>query len=216
MQQLSIAHYLRDYGVVGRATDGGNLAGSPGDLGTSCTAQGRPAPGSLPMADIDPHATYEAGFAAGRAAADADAATMLEQSQCVIADRLATERRGWCESEAALLEASLREAVAGCEAAIAAAAAKILKPFLTEQIRQRAIAELAGAINGMLEKSHVASVSCAGPADLVAMIQQRLSARGIPVEIVPGGSCEVRVRIDASVLETRLAGWLGAIEEAAG
>lgn len=163
---------------------------------------------------IDPAArvkdAYARGLADGKAEAEAELQARLEEQQRQFEDRLAAERQFWAADQVDRLAAALAEMQAG----IADAAARVLKPFVTTQLRQVAAAELLECLDVLISKDHQIRLHISGPEDLLELIRQRLATKAIVADFVPSPDYEIRIEAGQTILETRLQAWMAKIEEA--
>ena len=95
----------------------------------------------------------------------------------------------------------------------------LFMPFLRDGITQAAIASFVKELGSMLDTTEGLSVEVACPKDIVDLLRERLAeamaARGAPpgsVRCVPGDTADIRVTLNETVIETRLAEWLSRLE----
>lgn len=181
---------------------------------------------SRPLAEAEPAETPEERAASiaeaeargreqGRAEAGAEALAALEAEREAFAVRLAEERARWCESESERLSSAFAAALGALDADLTERIGRLLVPVLADALRRTAMDELAGALTHLLANPNHAAIRVSGPEDLCAALRARLGPLAGPVTFEPGGSPEVAVVADRTVMETRLAAWTRALADAA-
>jgi hypothetical protein len=201
MSALPAAAYLTDFGGAGGARNPAlALVAGAGDKALS------------------PAATAERAFAegveSGKAAAAAALEARLQEQKALYEARLAEARGMWSAEEGRRLAEGLRAGLEAMEAALAQATARVLEPFLGEEVRRQAIAELGRQLHALVAKDASLGLRITGPADLLEAMRATLADSIAGVVYQPAEACELRVEAGPSVLETRLAPWLAAIREA--
>lgn len=156
-------------------------------------------------------AKVEEAYARGRA--DALASARAEMDAALAAQKrsfeelLARERDTWAAAESARLEKGFTAALAEIEARIAEAAVRVLGPVLMAGLREQAAASLMEKLQVLLQKDGAGRLIVSGPEDLLRSLRERLAGQSIATVFLPGPSCDVRVEIGPTVLETSLAAW---------
>ncbi len=81
--------------------------------------------------------------------------------------------------------------------------------------KRMAVDELAGAVNTIAFDGQTARISATGPSDLLGALEERLGDKARHVVFAADDARpDVRIDADQTVIETRLASWLRAVEEA--
>lgn len=159
----------------------------------------------------DPAALVAAARVEGRREGEARARLAGDQALAASAqahaDALAAERRRWAEAEAATLAAGFSEAIRALEDRLAESTARVLLPFLAEGLRREALRELTAIVSPLTAEGRYATLSIAGPADLVGTLGERLGLAEDAVAIRIDEAPDVRVQVDDTVIETRLESW---------
>lgn len=155
---------------------------------------------------------YVRGVEDGRATAEAELAVHIEKQKQELEQSYAASREAWCREEGERIGEQFKTEILAMEGRIADATACVLRPFLTEAVRVRAIEELRAALDDLVAKSPGILLELSGPEDLLAAVRASLSAPDATVSYVPNGACDVQVKAGASILETRIAAWLEQIE----
>jgi hypothetical protein len=198
MTAIPLARFLVDFGVD---ADGGRQ--------DARTEAARIADVNTRLAD-----SRAQGYAEGRAATEAEFAAKIEAQHKDFEQQLAMARRSWAAAEGSALSEAFARALQDLESRLAATAARILQPFLETEVRRAAAAELVTTIESVLARDQAARLEISGPEDLLGALRSRLSDK-ISATFVASQACDVRVVIEQTTLETQLAAWSAAIQEAA-
>lgn len=129
--------------------------------------------------------------------------------------RLAEVRREVSEEAAAALAERLTTAIAEIGASVSTHVAIVLARFVDGAVRRRALDELAETIGALTADSAAARIRVSGPASLLEPLQARLATLGAAIEYSMADTADVHVRIDETVIETRIAAWAAHLAEAA-
>jgi hypothetical protein len=171
------------------------------------------------MLAIKVQEAYQKGLAAGRAlereATEAQAAELAVDFE----RQVETVRSTFSAALADNLAAELRTAIEAASARLSAHVATALMPFLRDGITQAATTSFVKELGSMIDTTEGLSVEVACPKDIVDLLRERLAeamaARGAPpgsVRCVPGDTADIRVTLNETVIETRLAEWLSRLE----
>jgi hypothetical protein len=148
------------------------------------------------------------GFAAGLT----EAATLHEAEMARERDRfdarLAAAREGWIRDQAEVLADRLEQGLTEIEARIADRTACILRGFLADRLVDRATRELASHIRTLLAGADGKVVAVSGPGDLLTALSEKLAGAAAALDLRPGGSADLRVVCDDTLVESRLSAWL--------
>lgn len=158
---------------------------------------------------------YIRGVLEGRAAAQAEYGAQM-QKQAEDAERyLKSERGRWVADEGARLGGVIVSSLESIETRLAEQVARVLKPFLVERARQRAVADLVSVLDVMLLKGEYSKVTVSGPEDLLATLKTHVAGHAESVVFVAAeGASDISVIADETILETRIADWVEAIDGA--
>jgi hypothetical protein len=151
----------------------------------------------------------ERGRLAGREEAAAELARARAADREELARELAEARRQHEAAIAALgdrLAGDLAAGLAAIAARIADDVARVLAPFLHTAVRERACDEIAETTLALLHSAEHLSLTLSGPADLVARLSARLGGRPHRAEVTDGEP-ELRVTVDDTAIQTRIAAW---------
>ena len=199
MTALPVAHYLRDVnGDMPKGFASSRLAAGDGE------------------SDVEQRLeeAYIRGVLEGRAAAQAEYGAQIQQQAEVAEQRLKSERERWVADEGGRLSTLIGTSLEGIGTRVAEQVARILKPFLREQVRQRSMTELVATLDALLMKGEYSKITVSGPEDLVGVVKTHLEARADGIAfLVSERACDISVTADETILETRIGSWLKAIDE---
>jgi len=145
---------------------------------------------------------YEAGFAIGRAQAQAE----IVDQDILLRDAVAAARAEWLAEESERLATGVEKALGHIEREICAVAGRVLAKLATDRMLERALSEFSGHVKTLLRDGEAGVVTVHAPADLMERLQQRLGGVG-SLEFVAHDGAEVWVRSGATMIETRLGAW---------
>jgi hypothetical protein len=214
MMARPIQHFLKEFGS-GEANFQPPLARL---VPTASAEAATPAP-APDMLAIKVQEAYQKGLAAGRAlereATEAQAAELAVDFE----RQLEGVRGDFSAALAENLATELRTSIETASARLSSHVATARVPFLRDGITQAAIASFVKELGDMINTTEGLSVEVACPRDIVALVRERLAeamaARGAPpgsVRCIPGDTADIRVTLNETVIETRLAEWLGRLE----
>ncbi len=193
---LPVAFYLRE------------LSGEPERRG----GRGLPAGGASESEALiaDAHAR---GVLEGRAAGQVDQDQALAKQAAVFEQKLVAERQRWTVEQADRVCEMLRATFEDIEQRVALHVSDILKPFLLEQVRLKAVEELSASLHSMLSKGDYAKVNISGPRDLLSEIESRVGIAHPGVSFNEGADVDVTVHADDTIIETRIGAWTDSIKD---
>lgn len=164
------------------------------------------------------------GDAAGREYArgrqDAEIAAMermeaaLDNERQRLAEELARERQTWAAEEGERLSSSLAAAVAEVERRLHDCMARILQPFLEDEIREKALRSFTRTTRSLIEDGDAIRLTVAGPEDLLARAFGEGSPAACVVKIEPGRP-DVSATFGETRIETEIGAWIARIRECA-
>ena len=200
MIAVPAARYLADFGADGDAR--------------APRAGGAPVQNDSAAAAAKVDEAFARGIDDGRAAAESEFETKLEEQRAEFAAQLAAERQEWAAGTGEELANRLLAAVQEFESRVAETTARILKPFLAVELRRQAIEELQSSLDMLMATDSGVSLSISGPADVLEALRGQLSGKAATVTYTPSDDCDVRIVAGPAVLETRLKGWMAKLDEA--
>ena len=110
------------------------------------------------------------------------------------------------------LSESITLAFAALKDDIAQPVARILAQIAFDAERKVAVEHMAAKLADMLSAEGIARIEIAGPDDLLSMIEGRMSANAMRLDLRRADTIDVRARIDETLLETRLGEWQTALQ----
>lgn len=184
-----------------------------------------PALPSLTEEDVE--AARADGHAAGRREALAEVESRVEVA---VAAALTAERQRAAAATAEAVEAARRDALAEeggrlgelvsdkldrIETAMRTSFASVLKPIAIDVRSRQTVEELAGAVATLSLDGRALSLEAVGPATLLDAFAEALGPRrGFVAFEADESLSDIRISCDQTTLETRLADWKRALEEA--
>ena len=150
----------------------------------------------------------EAGRAEGAEAAHAEAAAERERMQQEFEDLLVAERRKWLDEEGSAFKDRLTTALQQIEDELAECVARVLRPFIVESVRRQMVGELVEHIGGMIANHETMAITIVGPADLLAVMQEKLAGLPVALAYEESGGVDVHVTAGQTMIETRLKAWI--------
>jgi hypothetical protein len=157
---------------------------------------------------IDPvEEAYQRGLEEGRLASEAAAEARIEELKAAMEISLAATRQAWCDEQGPQIARHITMAIREMEDRVAQSVACVLRPFLTQAVRERAIGELRAVLQDLVNSAPDVALQVTGPEDLLAVVRDGLPALGA-VSYVASEGVDVQVKAGASIIETRIAAWL--------
>lgn len=158
---------------------------------------------------------FARGEKAGRAAVQTEFDAKSAGQQALYMKRLELERHKWAISTGEDLATRLQAGLKDIENNLADAAARILRPFLEEELHRRTIAELQTNLEALISTEPTVGLQISGPADILDALREKLGEKapaGITFEVTDGA--DVRSVTGQATVETRLKEWRATLEEA--
>lgn len=181
-------------------------------------AQAQPllqAPPPAPAAEAPPANLLDEAYRRGHAAGVAEGEAKLAEERVRSAIRLGEERAKWSDQQAVAIVGGFEAACREIESNIASSVARILLPFLTEAVRNKAIGSLVEQIAVLTGGSPVPVFKVTGPSELLDLVKTQLEAsRRTGIEYEAADTFEVRVVADQTVIETQISAWSERLKEA--
>lgn len=149
----------------------------------------------------------------GRAAAELQFDEEIERERATFAQRLEEERRRWSREEGEKLARDFRDALSRFSARIGDDVEHILEPFVVREIRERMLAGLIETLRVLIADRENPVVHLSGPVDLLEAICTKLHSEDIATKVDDVTGVDVRARLDATTIETRLGDWMAQLRE---
>ncbi len=177
---------------------------------------GVPASGEAPDYDALVKAAFDEGYgkghSQGRSEAEADAEHLLAEAAVRHAQDVEQERQSWHRDCADVLVERL-EGVAGLlERKIEARMAQLLRPWLIERLRERAMSDLEKAISRALAEG--AKVHVEAPPEVIALLRDRLPSKSFQIGYSESANADVRAHIEDTEIEVNISAWIAGLEAA--
>jgi hypothetical protein len=145
----------------------------------------------------------EQGLAEGRVEASdrhaAELAAAREQAE--------TQQQEFRLNECAQFEGAIRSGFKEIEDSVGGAVARVLAPFLSQQLVKRAVEELAKAIARACAGSPSALIKISGPERALALLRQRIADLPVEAGYVEGDEGEIVVEANATRIVADLGPW---------
>ncbi|AWM03160.1 hypothetical protein [Bradyrhizobium amphicarpaeae] len=179
-------------------------------------AHSQPLPSSpAPKAEAPPANLLDDAYRRGHAAGVADGDARLAEERVRSAIRLGEERAKWSDQQAIAIVGGFETACREIETNIASSVARILLPFLTEAVRDKAIGSLVEQVAALTGNSPVPVFKVTGPSELLDLVKTQLEAsRRTGIAYEAADTLEVRVVADQTVIETQITAWSERLKEA--
>ncbi|WP_294646405.1 hypothetical protein [uncultured Aureimonas sp.] len=128
---------------------------------------------------------------------------------------LADARRQWVETEGDRLADLVILQMAVFEDALKTTLSALLRPLVLDARKRMTVDELAGAVKTIAFDGTTVKIAASGPSDLLHSLEGKLGDHARHVSFDPDEThTDVRIDANQTVIETRLAAWLKAVEEA--
>jgi hypothetical protein len=148
------------------------------------------------------------------AEAEAAANRRSEERLAAQAREMATaheeERARWASGQGEKLARDLAASLSALQAGLRDEVARLLRPFLDNELRCKAVAEFGDALRTLLRHDKAARIAIRGPADLIERIVTDEVAPFCDVTVAE--ECEVVATCGATEIAAHLHEWLAALE----
>lgn len=173
------------------------------------------APSPAPATEAPPVNLLDDAYRRGHAAGVAEGDAKLAEERVRSAIRLGEERAKWSDQQAAAIVSGFEAACREIETNIASSVARILLPFLTDAVRDKAIGSLVEQIAALTGSSSVPAFKVTGPSELLDLVKTQLEAsRRTGIAYEAAETLEVRVVADQTVIETQISAWSERLKDA--
>ncbi|MEQ8824491.1 MAG: hypothetical protein RIC14_08960 [Filomicrobium sp.] len=163
------------------------------------------------LSEEDVRASYEEGYGAGYAAADAEHQDALDLQKEQTDKRIADAQAEWMSKFGNQVVVGLKESLAAIREEIAKDVAATVLPFIDEKLQERAISDLSATIAETVDALGTTTVTITGPQLLVDALKAKLPQNWIIREKVSEEEVELTAQVDTTVLTARISGWLNEI-----
>jgi len=193
---LPVGYYLKE--LNGEQPGRGRLGGMLGQDGAS-------------QADAQLRDAHARGILEGRAAAQAEYDAMMAAQAAKFEQKLAMERATWSQGEGERLAALMAGAAQEIEQRIAAQVSRVLKPIIIGKIGVQSVEELSKELGEIVSKGDFRAITISGPEDLLSAMRARFADQP-GITFSADGGVDLSVRVDETILETRIGAWAAAVE----
>lgn len=156
---------------------------------------------------------YRHGHADGRAETEADAEIRLTETMALHSRQLLEEKQAWQHECADVLVARLEGVTKHIEASVEERVATLLRPWLTDRLREQALQDLEKAIGRALVEG--AKVHIEAPREIIDRLRDRLPAAGFQIVYSESSSSDIRAQIEETEIELNISAWIAALETVA-
>lgn len=156
---------------------------------------------------------YQQGTSDGRAEAEADAELKLAEAETLSSEKLNGEREAFQRDCAEVLAARFDGAVKLIERALEERVAILLRPWLIERLRERAVRDLESAITKALADG--AKVHIEAPPEIVAHLRDRLPVGAFQIGFSESASSDIRAHVEDTEIDANISAWIAELETVA-
>jgi hypothetical protein len=197
------AHYLIEFPQRGKERQVGRCASAvPAGVQLSSLAE--------EIAEAETRGREE-----GQALVRAELEELIAIERRACEERIAADRDGWMAEQAERLQRTLETGLAELEERISGSVARILTPFLHDAMRERAVAELAGAVRALVA-GQPSGLRVIAPEPLLGVLRERFADLSASIDYAAAEGGEARVVSGSTLIETKLETWAERLREAAG
>lgn len=156
---------------------------------------------------------YQRGFSEGQAEATARYEEELAEKEQQFTHRLEEAQNEWKAELADDFISTLTLGLQGIKDDVADGVAMVLRRYIDEQTRLQMLQELTDALSAILNDETVSKIEISGAPGLLDLIKERLPDTVPAISWRENERAEVQVKVDSTVLETRISDWLSRIGE---
>ncbi|MDZ4790691.1 MAG: hypothetical protein SGJ17_05695 [Hyphomicrobiales bacterium] len=153
------------------------------------------------------------GYADGVAQTRIEYELLLARQIVDFQNRLIQERKRWAADEGERLAEKLHNGLRSVHASVGDTAARVIAPFMTETLENRAAAEFVASLEAALMNGGT-DIQIKGPPDLLRAMQDKFQDDKARVTFTPADTCDLEVKMDDSIIETCIGRWIEKIREA--
>ena len=210
-----IHHFLKEF------TSGEEIASAPPPAQVP-VKKPQPAPAAAAAPDMMAgrlQESYQQGVAAGKAQERQLIETETLELSIDFERRLEDSKRKFSKALAEQLADEMRSGIDRARTTISTHVAAALVPFMRAGVTQAAVGSFVAELSDMVELTEGMAIDVTCPRELAEPLREALgeamAKRGAPpgsVRCIPGDVAEIRVKINDTVIETRLAEWLSRLD----
>jgi hypothetical protein len=155
---------------------------------------------------------YRQGHADGRAESEADGELRIAEAQTLHSEQLSEERQSWQRDCADVLVARFDGAAKLIERSIEERVAPLLRPWLVERVRERALRDLENAISRALVEG--AKVHIEAPFEIIQNLRERLPTEAFQIGYSESPNADIRAHVEDTEIEANISAWITELEAA--
>jgi hypothetical protein len=155
---------------------------------------------------------YRQGHADGRAESEADGELRIAEAQTLHSEQLSEERQSWQRDCADVLVARFDGAAKLIERSIEERVAPLLRPWLVERVRERALRDLENAISRALVEG--AKVHIEAPSEIIQNLRERLPTEAFQIGYSESPNADIRAHVEDTEIEANISAWITELEAA--
>lgn len=206
MSVMPLAQYLRDF-------DSDWESGPAIRIELDTAAEGEVLVASAEQLASETAEAHALGLQEGREAAEREYEERLAEEHLKFQQQLALERQVWIGDTGERLAEQIKSGLSEIARSLAETSAHLLVPFLSARIRDQALADIQAKLAILLARSDATTIDVHGPEDLLQELRNQLSDTSATVNFVVSTAADLRVSIDETVIETRIADWVATLQE---
>ncbi len=139
---------------------------------------------------------------------DAHLAAALEAQQAAHDENLRAARAQWIDEQGAVLARRLSESLDAALEALRSDVARVLAPFVAEEIQAIALGELTESIRRAIAGEDAPAIRIDGPADIIGKLADSLAGERAAVTLSETETIDVTVDLGLTKIDTRLEAWM--------
>lgn len=153
---------------------------------------------------------YRQGHAEGRVEAESDSEIRLADAAARYAEQLAEEKQIWQRECADVLLARLESIAKSIERSIEDRVAELLRPWLLDRLRARALQDLEKAVSRALIEG--AKVHIEAPPEIIGHLRERLPSETFQIGFSESPNADIRAYIEDTKIEVNISAWIAELE----
>ncbi len=153
---------------------------------------------------------YRQGHSEGHAEAEADSEIRLAEAGTLHSEQLVEEKQIWQRDCADVLVARLESAAKAIERSIEERVANLLRPWLVDRLRSRALLDLERAISRALVEG--AKIHIEAPAEIVQHLRDHLPSETFQIGYSESPNADIRAHIEDTKIEINISAWIAELE----
>ena len=156
---------------------------------------------------------YRQGQADGRAEAESDGELRLAETKALCSEQHNEEKQIWQRDCADVLVARFDGVANLIERNIEGRVAPLLRPWLIDRLRERALQDLEKAISRALVDG--AKVHIEAPPEIIQHLRERLPTEAFQIGYSESSNADIRAHVEDTEIEANISAWITELEAAA-